>query len=92
MVNAKTKSGNPYGAVITSTLLVSCFLFIQSLNEISKLCSIFFLLSYFGVNASCLCLDWAAAPNFRPTFKVSKIAVLSGPQDAILTPICQIPF
>ena len=72
LVNAKTRSGNPYGAVITSTLLVSCFLFIQSLNEISKLCSIFFLLSYFGVNASCLCLDWAAAPNFRPTFKVDR--------------------
>ena len=77
MVNAKTKSGNPVGAVITSTLLVCCFLFVQSLNEIAKLCSIFFLLSYFGVNASCLCLDWAAAPNFRPTFKVFSLLAFS---------------
>ena len=68
IINAKTRSGNPYGAVIATTLLSGSFLLIGSLNKISKLCCIFFLLSYFGVNASCFCLDWAAAPNFRPTF------------------------
>ncbi len=67
-LNATSRSGNPYGAVIITTVLSLLFLLFGSLNKIAELCCIFFLLSYFGVNASCFFLDWAAAPNFRPTF------------------------
>lgn len=65
----KTKSGNPYVAVICTFLLAQVVLLVPSVNSIAPLVTIFYLLAYFGVNLSCMALDLASAPNFRPTFK-----------------------
>uniref|UniRef100_A0A0N5ALN1 Solute carrier family 12 member 9 n=1 Tax=Syphacia muris TaxID=451379 RepID=A0A0N5ALN1_9BILA len=62
-------SGNPVISVLITWVCVVLVLLIGAVNKIAKLTSIFFLLSYMGVNIACLALELTSAPNFRPTFK-----------------------
>ncbi|MCJ8748832.1 hypothetical protein PDJAM_G00169260 [Pangasius djambal] len=62
-------SGNPWVSVLYTWALVQCTVFAGQLNVIAGLVTVFYLLSYAAVDLACLALEWASAPNFRPTFQ-----------------------
>uniref|UniRef100_A0A8R1HLF9 Solute carrier family 12 member 9 n=1 Tax=Caenorhabditis japonica TaxID=281687 RepID=A0A8R1HLF9_CAEJA len=60
---------NPVVSVVITWICVVLVFLVGAMNKIAKLTSIFFLLSYMGVNVATLALELTSAPNFRPTFK-----------------------
>uniref|UniRef100_A0A8C6SE30 Solute carrier family 12 member 9 n=1 Tax=Neogobius melanostomus TaxID=47308 RepID=A0A8C6SE30_9GOBI len=64
----KSNSGNPWVAVLYTWALAQV-LFAGELNTIASLVTIFYLLAFAAVDLACLALEWASAPNFRPTFQ-----------------------
>ncbi|CCD72774.1 Solute carrier family 12 member 9 [Caenorhabditis elegans] len=60
---------NPVVSVVITWMCVVLVFLVGAMNKIAKLTSIFFLLSYMGVNVATLALELTSAPNFRPTFK-----------------------
>ncbi|XP_067113118.1 solute carrier family 12 member 9 [Osmerus mordax] len=65
-----SRSGNPWVAVVYTWGLAQCVVFAGQLNTIAGLVTVFYLLAYAAVDLACLALEWASAPNFRPTFQV----------------------
>ncbi|KPP64340.1 solute carrier family 12 member 9-like [Scleropages formosus] len=64
-----SKSGNPWVSVVYTWALVQCVVFAGQLNSVTSLVTVFYLLAYAAVDLACLALEWASAPNFRPTFQ-----------------------
>ncbi|XP_061658868.1 solute carrier family 12 member 9 isoform X2 [Syngnathoides biaculeatus] len=64
-----TSSGNPWMAVLYTWGLAQCVVFAGQLNAVASLVTVFYLLAYAAVDLACLALEWASAPNFRPTFR-----------------------
>ncbi|XP_038134687.1 solute carrier family 12 member 9 [Cyprinodon tularosa] len=66
----KSNSGNPWIAVLYTWGLAQCVVFAGQLNAVASLVTVFYLLAYAAVDLACLALEWASAPNFRPTFQL----------------------
>uniref|UniRef100_UPI0037E9C710 solute carrier family 12 member 9 n=1 Tax=Semicossyphus pulcher TaxID=241346 RepID=UPI0037E9C710 len=65
-----SSSGNPWVAVLYTWGLAQCVVFAGELNSVAALVTVFYLLAYAAVDLACLALEWASAPNFRPTFQL----------------------
>ncbi|KAF3705946.1 Solute carrier family 12 member 9 [Channa argus] len=65
-----SSSGNPWVAVLYTWGLAQCVVFAGHLNAVAGLVTVFYLLAYAAVDLACLALEWASAPNFRPTFQL----------------------
>ncbi|RXG61111.1 Solute carrier family 12 member 3 [Armadillidium vulgare] len=60
---------NPIGCIFVAFLVIQCIIMVGELNTIAVITTIFFLMSHMSTSIACFCLEWAGAPNFRPTFQ-----------------------
>ncbi|XP_061595852.1 solute carrier family 12 member 9 isoform X2 [Cololabis saira] len=65
-----SSSGNPWMAVLYTWGLGQCVVFAGHLNAVAAVVTVFYLLAYAALDLACLALEWASAPNFRPTFQL----------------------
>ncbi|XP_048372905.1 solute carrier family 12 member 9 [Sphaerodactylus townsendi] len=65
-----SNGGNPWVAVLYTWALVQLVLLVGKFNTIAGIVTVFYLVAYAAVDLACLALEWASAPNFRPTFQV----------------------
>ncbi|KAA0176258.1 hypothetical protein FNF27_02315 [Cafeteria roenbergensis] len=63
------KGDEPIPATLFAWAIAQACIFIGSLDAVAAIISGFFLLVYWAVNASCLLMRLASAPNFRPKFR-----------------------
>lgn len=66
-----SEKGEPVRAIIATTLLSSCTLFLGDVNAIAPLLTNFVLITFAGLNLACMALHVTCSPNFRPTYKGS---------------------
>jgi uncharacterized membrane protein len=66
-----SEKGEPVRAIIATTLLSSCTLFLGDVNAIAPLLTNFVLITFAGLNLACMALHVTRSPNFRPTYKGS---------------------
>ncbi|RXG61110.1 Solute carrier family 12 member 9 [Armadillidium vulgare] len=60
---------NPIGCILMAFLVTQCIIMVGELNTIAVIATVFSLMSYTSLSIACFCLEWASAPNFRPTFQ-----------------------
>ncbi|KAM3823543.1 solute carrier family 12 member 9 isoform 2-T3 [Vipera latastei] len=65
-----SRGGNPWVAVLYTWGLAQLVLLVGKLNTIAGIVTVFYLVAYAAVDLACLALEWASAPNFRPTFQL----------------------
>lgn len=63
------RNKEPIWAVLVSWFLVQMIIFVDKVNTLAPIVSMFFLLSYGVTNLACFVLKASSAPNFRPTFQ-----------------------
>lgn len=64
-----TKRGEPFRALLISTLIAECAVLIGSIDYIAPVVDFFFLMSYCFVNIACTLQTLLKAPNWRPRFR-----------------------
>ncbi len=76
---AKTnKKGEPFNAMLVTSLVVILGLSFRSLNTVAPLITMFFMITYAMVNVVALIEQSLALPSFRPTLKIPLIVPILG--------------
>ncbi|MGB3151508.1 MAG: amino acid permease, partial [Maribacter sp.] len=76
---AKTnKKGEPFNAMLVTSVVVILGLSFRSLNTVAPLITMFFMITYAMVNVVALIEQSLALPSFRPTLKIPLIVPILG--------------
>lgn len=81
---AKTnKRGEPWNAMLVTSVLVLFGLSLRNLNTIAPLITMFFMITYAMVNVVALIEQSLGLPSFRPTLKIPRIVPIIGAMGSI---------